>query len=97
MANTDRLLKKITDQRIRDQLLDQKQILEQNIKTEVQIQKEIYNSEFLLFLFGQTIKELDDIVQKSMNYGNQDFVPKMITRKKKEEVLEQINNMNGKV
>lgn len=97
LANTDRLLKKITDRRIRDQLLDQKQILEQNIKTEVQIQKEIYNSEFLLFLFGQTIKELDDIVQKSMNYGNQDFVPKMITRKKKEEVLEQINNMNGKV
>lgn len=97
LSNIERLLKKTTEQRIRAQLLDQKEILEQNIRTEILIQKKIYNSEFLLFLYGKTIKELDDIVQKSMSYGNQDFVPKSITKKKKEKVLEQINNMNGKV
>ncbi|MEY8736923.1 hypothetical protein AB9M75_06725, partial [Lactobacillus sp. AN1001] len=90
-------LKKTTDPRLQAQLRDKKNILEQNIKTEVLIQKQIYNSEFILFLYGKTVKELDDIVNKAMNYGNQDFVPKMITRDKKEKILEQINNMNEKV
>lgn len=90
-------LKKTADPRLQAQLRDKKNILEQSIKTEVLIQKQIYNSEFILFLYGKTVKELDDIVSKAMNYGNQDFVPKMITREKKEKILEQINNMNEKV
>ncbi|MCR1897179.1 hypothetical protein NSA02_10220 [Ligilactobacillus murinus] len=61
------------------------------------IQKQIYNSEFILFLYGKTVKELDDLVSKVMSYGNQDFVPKVISRSKKEQILEQINNMNEKI
>ncbi len=34
---------------------------------------------------------------KAMSYGNQDFVPKVISRSKKEQILEQINNMNEKI
>lgn len=59
------------------------------------IQKQIYNSEFILFLYGKTVKELDDLVSKAMSYGNQDFVPKVISRSKRQ-ILEQINNMNEK-
>lgn len=97
MNRTKAKLKKTNNQRIRAQLQDQKQILEQNIKTELMIQKQIYNSEFILFLYGKTVKELDDLVSKAMSYGNQDFVPKVISRSKKEQILEQINNMNEKI
>ena len=65
-------MKKTNNQRVRAQLQDQKQILEQNIKTELMIQKQIYNSEFILFLYGKTVRELDDLVSKAMN---QNFVP----------------------
>ena len=97
LNRTKAKLKKTNNQRIRAQLQDQKQILEQNIKTELMIQKQIYNSEFILFLYGKTVKELDDLVSKAMSYGNQDFVPKVIYKKKKEQILEQINNMNEKI
>ena len=97
LNRTKAKLKKTNNQRIRAQLQDQKQILEQNIKTELMIQKQIYNSEFILFLYGKTVKELDDLVSKAMSYGNQDFVPKVISRSKKEQILEQINNMNEKI
>lgn len=97
LNRTKAKLKKTSNQRIRSQLQDQKQILEQNIKTELMIQKQIYNSEFILFLYGKTVKELDDLVAKAMSYGNQDFVPKVIPKTKKEQILEQINNMNEKI
>ena len=97
LNRTKAKLKKTNNQRVRAQLQDQKQILEQNIKTELMIQKQIYNSEFILFLYGQTVNELDDLVGKAMSYGNQDFVPKVISRSKKEQILEQINNMNEKI
>ena len=97
LNRTKAKLKKTSNQRTRAQLQDQKQILEQNIKTELMIQKQIYNSEFILFLYGKTVKELDDLVSKAMSYGNQDFVPKVISRSKKEQILEQINNMNEKI
>lgn len=97
LNRTKAKLKKTNNQRVRAQLQDQKQILEQNIKTELMIQKQIYNSEFILFLYGKTVRELDDLVAKAMSYGNQDFVPKVISRIKKEQILEQINNMNEKI
>ena len=83
MNRTKAKLKKTNNQRIRAQLQNQKQILEQNIKTELMIQKQIYNSEFILFLYGKTAKELDDMVSKALSYGNQDFVPKVISGAKK--------------
>ncbi|MHB9953177.1 hypothetical protein [Ligilactobacillus murinus] len=97
LNRTKAKLKKTNNQRVRAQLQDQKQILEQNIKTELMIQKQIYNSEFILFLYGKTVRELDDLVAKAMSYGNQDFVPKVISRSKKEQILEQINNMSEKI
>ena len=90
-------LKKTSNPRIKAQLQDKIAILESNIQTEKQIQKEIYNSEFLLFLFGRSIKELDDITYKATSYGNMDFIPKVVTKDKKEQILEQFNNMNEKL
>ena len=79
------------------QLRDREQLLRASIQTEEQIQQELYNVEFLLFLFAKTPDELDEIVRRAQTSGNRDFVPRVITRKKKIQLLKQFNNMNDKV
>lgn len=79
------------------QLLDREALLINEIQVEESIQQEIYNTEFILWLFAPTTTELDDLVRKAKSYGNNDFVPQEITRVKKEQIIKQFNNMNEKV
>lgn len=79
------------------QLLDRETILKSELQVEESIQQEIYNTEFILWLFAPTTTELDDLVRKAKLYGNNDFVPREITRTKKEQIIKQFNNMNEKV
>lgn len=79
------------------QLLDRERLLRNDIQVEENIQQEIYNTEFILWLFAPTTTELDDIVRKAKSYGNNDFVPQEITRTKKEQIIKQFNNMNEKL
>ncbi|MBF0786937.1 hypothetical protein IR123_03320 [Streptococcus sp. 19428wC2_LYSM12] len=89
--------KLLPDSRRYLQLLDRERILRQELQVEESIQQEIYNTEFILWLFAPTTSELDDLVRKAKSYGNNDFVPQDITRIKKEQILKQFNNMNEKV
>ncbi|MFC3928853.1 hypothetical protein ACVR05_04745 [Streptococcus caprae] len=79
------------------QLLDRENWIRNEIQVEENIQQEIYNTEFILWLFAPTTTELDDLVRKAKSYGNNDFVPRDITRIKKEQIIKQFNNMNEKV
>lgn len=79
------------------QLLDREEWLLAQIQTEENIQQEIYNTEFILWLFAPTTSELDELVRKAMTYGNNDFVPQPITMTKKIQIIKQYNNMNEKV
>lgn len=90
-------IKGCQNQRRLVQLRDREQLLRASIQTEEQIQQELYNVEFLLFLFAKTPDELDEIVRRAQTSGNRDFVPRVITRKKKIQLLKQFNNMNDKV
>ncbi|MDO4667065.1 MAG: hypothetical protein Q4A90_04425 [Streptococcus sp.] len=89
--------KLLPDSRRYLQLLDREMILRQELQVEESIQQEIYNTEFILWLFAPTTSELDDLVRKAKSYGNNDFVPQDITRIKKEQIIKQFNNMNEKV
>lgn len=89
--------KLLPDSRRYLQLLDRERILRQELQVEESIQQEIYNTEFILWLFAPTTSELDDLVRKAKSYGNNDFVPQDITRIKKEQIIKQFNNMNEKV
>lgn len=80
-----------------NQLDDREARLLDSIQTEENIQKEIYNAEFILWLFAPTTTELDDLVRRAQSYGNNDFVPQKISRRKKEQILKQYNNMNEKI
>ena len=79
------------------QLQDREVWLLNHIQIEENIQQEIYNTEFILWLFAPTTTDLDDLVRKAKSYGNNDFVPQDITRAKKEQIIKQYNNMNEKV
>ncbi|CQR25130.1 hypothetical protein BN1356_01472 [Streptococcus varani] len=89
--------KLLPDSRRYLQLLDRENWLRNEIQVEENIQQEIYNTEFILWLFAPTTTELDDLVRKAKSYGNNDFVPRDITRVKKEQIIKQFNNMNEKV
>ena len=89
--------KLLPDSRRYLQLLDREMWLRQEIQIEESIQQEIYNTEFILWLFAPTTTELDELVRKAKSYGNNDFVPQEITRTKKIQILKQYNNMNEKV
>lgn len=89
--------KLLPDSRRYLQLMDRENWLRNEIQVEENIQQEIYNTEFILWLFAPTTTELDDLVRKAKSYGNNDFVPRDITRIKKEQIIKQFNNMNEKV
>ncbi|MCB5097788.1 hypothetical protein LGV95_04110 [Streptococcus mutans] len=91
------MAKLLPDSRLYMQLYDRELLLRNEIQVEESIQQEIYNTEFILWLFAPTTTELDNLVRKAKSYGNNDFVPQEITRVKKEQILKQFNNMNEKV
>lgn len=79
------------------QLADREGLLINDLQVEESIQQEIYNTEFILWLFAPTTSEMDELVRKAKTYGNNDFVPQNISATKKEQILKQYNNMNEKV
>ena len=79
------------------QLADREGLLINDLQVEESIQQEIYNTEFILWLFAPTTSEMDELVRKAKTYGNNDFVPQDISVAKKEQIIKQYNNMNEKV
>ncbi|PHV57502.1 hypothetical protein CS010_04805 [Streptococcus macedonicus] len=79
------------------QLEDRERLLHNNMQVEESIQQEIYNTEFILWLFAPSTSEMDELVRKAKTYGNNDFVPQDISIAKKEQIIKQYNNMNEKV
>lgn len=90
-------IKDCRNQRRLAQLQDRERLLQNSIQIEKQIQEELYNVEFLLFVFAKTKNKLDEVVRRATTSGNQDFVPQVVTLKKKIQILRQFNNMNDKV
>lgn len=80
-------------ERRQKQLVDRKTLLETKIRIEEQIKQEIYNAEFILWLFAPTITDMDTIVRKVQTSGNQDFVPEPIRLEKKKQLLTQFYNL----
>ena len=69
----------------------------ENLSFEEQIQNEMYNKEFVLFLYAPTLNELNRQVRLAMTKGNNDFVPYLLSKEKKYQILKQYNNQNEKI
>lgn len=80
-------------ERRQKQLVDRQTLLETKIRIEEQIKQEIYNAEFILWLFAPTITDMDTIVRKVQTSGNQDLVPESIRLEKKKQLLTQFYNL----
>ncbi|WP_019789885.1 hypothetical protein [Streptococcus sobrinus] len=79
------------------QLKDKETYLRANIEIEEQVEEDLYNREFILWLWGEDSKELDEVCSKAKRYGNNDFVPNNIPAWKKVQILKQYCNMNEKI
>lgn len=89
-------MKHVRTERVYQQLIDREAVLLEKIQIEEQIREQICNTEYILLLYANSPKELDENVRKAKAYGNGDFVPKELTPEKKEQVLEQYNNLHDK-
>ncbi|WP_019773943.1 hypothetical protein [Streptococcus sobrinus] len=79
------------------QLKDREEGLKVRIQVEQVIRKKNYNHEFILWLWGKTTEELDEVISKAKRYGNSGFLPRDIPRWKKFQIIKQYNNMNEKI
>ncbi|MGM0183340.1 hypothetical protein [Enterococcus sp. AZ102] len=79
-----------------NQLKDRESLLINAINNQLAVKKQIYNVEFILFLFGESKEKLIERTRKAKSYGGTNLVIKDISRSTKELILEQFNNMNEK-
>lgn len=79
------------------QLRERERGLMANIYYEEEVSRELYNAEFLLWLYADSIEELNQQVKAVQTSGNNDFVPFVVSAEKKKQILKQFNNQNEKV
>lgn len=79
------------------QLQERQRLLDNQLVAEEAVEAELYNTEYLLFLFDDTLDGLQRQVYRAMTSGNNDFVPKLISAEKKAQIYKQYNNPNEKV
>lgn len=79
------------------QLQERQRLLDNQLMAEEAVEAELYNTEYLLFLFDDTLEGLQRQVYRAMTSGNNDFVPKLVSAEKKAQIYKQYNNPNEKV
>uniref|UniRef100_UPI003F68EEF6 hypothetical protein n=1 Tax=Streptococcus pluranimalium TaxID=82348 RepID=UPI003F68EEF6 len=79
------------------QLQERQRLLENQLLAEEAVESELYNTEYLLFIFDDSIEGLQRKVNRVMTAGNNDFVPKLVSLEKKEQIYKQYNNQNEKI
>lgn len=81
----------------REQLKDRASILADNIYREEQVMGFLYNTEFILWIFSDTLEDLQRQVRQIRNNSSSDFQPTIMSAEKKEQVITQYYNQNEKV
>lgn len=79
------------------QLQERQRLLENQLLAEEAVESELYNTEYLLFIFDDSIEGLQRKVNRVMTAGNNDFIPKLVSLEKKEQIYKQYNNQNEKI
>lgn len=80
-----------TDQR-RTQLIAARNWATAEIKTDINIVSQVTHQEYTLFLYGETIKQLDERKRLFLSLCRKAFTPNSISVERKEMILQQINN-----
>ena len=91
------LMKDERRERIMAQLQDRERILLDAIQNETEVKKQIYNAEYILYIYGENREKLREYTRKAKSYGGNDVQIKDVERYVKEQIIEQFNNMNEKL
>lgn len=79
------------------QLRAQLRYINDKQNTNILVERQLVSEEFLLLLYGKTKMNLRQNRQTAINFGGKALVIEPMSRKKKEETLFRINNLNTRV
>lgn len=85
------LSQRISDQR-RTQLIAARNWANSEIQTDINIVSQVTHQEYTLFLYGETIKQLEERKRLFLSLSRTAFTPAPISVERKEMILRQINN-----
>lgn len=95
-AVTDRL-RQTTDPKQRRQLQTRLRYINDQLQTNVQVEKELYNQEYILLIFGRNVRQLRDLRDNAIRWGGSSVILSQMDRKHKKEAMFRINNMNSRL
>ncbi len=84
------------EERKKAQLEYRREILIHNIIVDEIVGREQYNTEFFIWIYGNSLQELESYVNLS-NTLSIGFRPSPISVEKKEQILKQYNNLNERI
>lgn len=90
-------LQTVEDERQRQQLQARLRYLDDQLKRNIQVEKELYNQEFIIMIFGKSRRNLATSRDNIIRWGGESLVIERLPRHKKEQVLFRINNLNTKI
>lgn len=88
------LLDVTLDARKRAQLEDRQMILKQNIFRENRVNENLFNKEYVMWFFSDTIEDLQRQERLIVQASNYDFAPKPMSIEKKKQIIRQFYNQN---
>lgn len=85
------------DQRTKQQMRTRLRYINDQLQTNVKVEKELFNQEFILLIFGKNVRQLMNNRDNAVRWGGSALILEPMNRKRKEEALFRINNMNTKI
>lgn len=81
----------------RYQLEERHMLIMEQIEIQEIVEAQLYNTEYLLFLFADSLSELEEQIRRSDSSGDNDFVPSVVSYERKVQFYKQYNNQNERV
>ncbi|MBK0040771.1 MULTISPECIES: hypothetical protein [unclassified Leuconostoc] len=92
LAEIDQALRDVATQARYDQLLQQRQYVLMQIETDNNVVEKITHQEYTAFIYGDSIKKLDQYRTMFLTEGGQAFQAQEVSAKRKRMILYQLNN-----
>lgn len=90
-------IRRVSDPRRQEQLRAQIRYTEDQRNTAIQVEKQLYNEEFILMIFSKSRKDLRNIRENFIRWGGKSLIFQPLSLEKKEATLYRINNLNTRI
>ena len=96
-ARVQNLIRQEHDPRRQAQLRAQLRYISDKQNTNMLVEKKLVSEEFVLVIFGKTKSQIRQYRQAAINFGGKALIVEEMPRRKKEETLFRINNLNTRI